>query len=387
MTKRYEELDSLRGIAAFVVLFGHVLMLNAVFLENTYGNTDYWLVNAVKYSPLHIFFAGNEAVMLFFILSGFVLALPFLKGKDTNYTAYLVKRLCRIYIPYIVAVLIGIGFALYFSRGGAEGYETHRMFLSTVDVGLVLNHIFMIGVYDTAAINPPIWSLVHEMRISLIFPLLMVLIIRLDWKKVMLIAAALSISSLVINVLFPPDNPAVSFEKTFHYISLFLMGALLAKHKDDLIVRFQQTKRSLRPVLATTGVMMFTYPFWFISDSFLLHNFVVNDWIVAGGAAIFILSSLSFKGVSTVLTKRPFLLLGRISYSLYLVHAIVMFVVIKLIGTSLPFPMTGVIIIVASLLVAYFFSNLVEKTSIKLGRKLSKRTESSSRGRGLKKAN
>lgn len=56
-----------------------------------------------------LFWNGHSAVILFFVLSGFVLSLPFFKGEyKFDYSRYLVKRICRIYIPYLIIIMLAI---------------------------------------------------------------------------------------------------------------------------------------------------------------------------------------------------------------------------------------------------------------------------------------
>lgn len=72
MNNRFNEFDSLRGLAAVSVVLCHLLPL---------GN--YTLINTLDKTPFHLLWAGHEAVILFFILSGFVLSLLIImKVKD-----------------------------------------------------------------------------------------------------------------------------------------------------------------------------------------------------------------------------------------------------------------------------------------------------------------
>lgn len=67
---RFHELDGLRGLAALTVYFSHLI--------GTFNfSSDYF--TKVSNSPLHLFWHGEGAVQLFFILSGFVLTLPYRK--------------------------------------------------------------------------------------------------------------------------------------------------------------------------------------------------------------------------------------------------------------------------------------------------------------------
>lgn len=115
-THRIEALDSLRGIAALQVLLHHCLLcvpvLYTVFSYKAplpFTGAENTILNAVTFSPLHFFWLGSEPVILFFVLSGFVLSIPFNDGgQNFDYKAYFVKRLIRLYIPYIVSILLSM---------------------------------------------------------------------------------------------------------------------------------------------------------------------------------------------------------------------------------------------------------------------------------------
>src|SRR5947209_3137330 len=101
MAGRLKELDSVRGLAAATVVLSHTTIVLPIIAKPTFGRPGGEWVNALKYSPVHVFFAGYEAVIMFFILSGFVLSLPFHHGAGPSYREFLIKRIHRIYVPYI----------------------------------------------------------------------------------------------------------------------------------------------------------------------------------------------------------------------------------------------------------------------------------------------
>ena len=105
---RYGELDSLRGVAALIVLIGHYLMIFPAYESYRYELNSPFIVYLVKETPLRMFFSsGNESVILFFVLSGFVLYVS-INNSKFHYPTYIIKRICRIYIPYLVAIIIAI---------------------------------------------------------------------------------------------------------------------------------------------------------------------------------------------------------------------------------------------------------------------------------------
>lgn len=119
-TQRYQQLDALRGLAALAVVFHHCLLIPSSF--------DYsMLAHILMSSPLGIVRAGSEAVNLFFVLSGFVLALQ-LNDSDMNYSQYLTRRVCRIWIPYICAItfaIILINWTVLSTRVRAHAWSCH----------------------------------------------------------------------------------------------------------------------------------------------------------------------------------------------------------------------------------------------------------------------
>ncbi len=93
---RYVELDSIRGLAAFTVVMSHFFGIWQ--FEPAY--------NYVRMSPFRVVVAGHEAVVLFFVLSGFVLSVQCSGKRPLTYPRYLLKRFCRIYLPFVAAVLL-----------------------------------------------------------------------------------------------------------------------------------------------------------------------------------------------------------------------------------------------------------------------------------------
>ena len=101
---------------------------------------------------------------------------------------------------------------------------------------LIAQHILLVGKYNTDAYNGVIWSLVHEMRISIIFPLILMICLRKTLRCSLLLLFSFSICSVVILFLFRSGLTLTSYALTLHYTVLFLLGALVAKYKNNLIV-------------------------------------------------------------------------------------------------------------------------------------------------------
>src|SRR5579871_5000823 len=92
---RVVSLDALRGLAAATVVLHHSLVVYpqfwAAYLPNRILSTP---IKVLARTPLHLAWGGLEAVVVFFVLSGYVLSLPFLGQYPPRYLAFAAKRFC-----------------------------------------------------------------------------------------------------------------------------------------------------------------------------------------------------------------------------------------------------------------------------------------------------
>jgi peptidoglycan/LPS O-acetylase OafA/YrhL len=84
----------------------------------------------IRLSPLRLFVAGHAAVIVFFLLGGFVLALPY-RSRQPPAIGFIIRRTCRIYIPFAFAVFLAAAFLIlipgvYPIPGTAELLELSR---------------------------------------------------------------------------------------------------------------------------------------------------------------------------------------------------------------------------------------------------------------------
>ncbi|MED3985234.1 acyltransferase [Peribacillus simplex] len=365
---RYEEFDSLRGLAALIVLIGHYLMVYPSYANYQYDSNSSHLIYLFKETPLRLFFSsGNESVILFFVLSGFVLYLSVNSAKF-HYSTYLIKRVFRIYIPYLVAISVAILSKMLLSHIDLP-YITNwfsKSWTSQDTPSLLIEHLLFIGQYNTDAYNNVIWSLVHEMRISIVFPLLIFLFVRKKLKYSLLWLFVLIFSSTFCLYLVGSSVDITSILLSFHYSTLFLMGAILAKYRHELFAYTLKMKKTVKIVLLLGAIICFMYE-GIIGEVDFLNNYIFRDYVVSCGVCMFIIMSVCSQKVSTILRSRMLTLLGNISYSLYLYHLISLFSLMYLFYNKLP---TGLILIFSFFLsfllssVSYLF---VEKPCMKLG--------------------
>ncbi|PEF09666.1 acyltransferase [Bacillus thuringiensis] len=355
MSKRIKELDSIRGLAALTVVFGHFcLMLPS-------------LPNSIKFSPLRFLWAGGEAVIVFYVLSGFVLSMALYHSK-TNYWGYLIKRFVRIYIPYYFWMIVTFVLFILFSSYEVVGlrdwfYDRWQGPITKLDI---LNHFVLLNNFFTENYNPVIWSLAQEMRISIVFPLLFLLFYKLNWKKTILFALSFSLISVVLNMLHigKAEGFYNGYADTLHFTSMFMVGMLLFKYQEKLIYSYRNMKKFKKGFLITLGVILYLYSILIYGFSRNDTTFLIKDWGVVMGVSIFIIMAMSNLKVKAFLNKSVFVYLGEISYSIYLCHFPIMMVLFKLLYTKIPIFFLLTLCIAMTLLFSIVSYHLIEKKCI-----------------------
>jgi peptidoglycan/LPS O-acetylase OafA/YrhL len=190
--ERLNYLDSVRGIAACIVVLHHCWL--------AFGNTVSG-INAA-FASLPTFFtylfqkilAGHAAVIIFFVLSGFVLALSSLK-QPMSYAGFTIKRIFRIYPAFVFVVLSSYALHLILGVDHDGGSEFLRNSVINADLSWVtlIKHLVLWGTQKANRLDCVIWSLVHEVRISLIFPLIL-LAVRKQGRRALLGFFSLSLA-------------------------------------------------------------------------------------------------------------------------------------------------------------------------------------------------
>ncbi|MBE1507065.1 peptidoglycan/LPS O-acetylase OafA/YrhL [Rhizobium viscosum] len=315
----------------------------------------------VKYTPLRAFANGRPAVVLFFVLSGFVLAASFEK-QTLSYPGYLIRRFCRIYLPFATAIAFAVALFILSPSGPIEGlteWFNASSWTAAPSSDVVAGHLTMTGRDAHIQLNNVMWSLIHELRISVLFPLIVLLAIW-NWRVTLTALACLWLLSEAVGRLTPEGSILASILDTAGYILLFAVGAICFYHRQLLA---SIAGRAPVWAVAITALVLMAIPAG-APASELLYGLASVALI---GAAI------GHKNAQSFFTSAPLLWLGTISYSLYLFHLpIVLFTLRHWYGVvDNRFLVVG--IIASSLAAAQLAYWLVEKPSDQLGRVLSRR--------------
>ena len=166
------EIDGLRFLAIITVLLYH---LNTVFSKEIGLGLSNALVemggSKSDFSLAWWWVRLDLGVKVFFAISGFVLALPFLKyylgisDKKVQLKSYFVRRLTRLEPPFIITLVLFYLVHVFLLN------EDASIFLKHLGAGLIYGHVFIFGTANP--INPVTWSLETEAQFYIIIPLIM----------------------------------------------------------------------------------------------------------------------------------------------------------------------------------------------------------------------
>lgn len=364
---RFTSLDALRGGAALAVVVFHALFSieggEALIKPLDYALFD---LRTALLLPLRPFWMGHEAVILFFVLSGLVLTLPVFRRGLSSYPGYVLKRFCRLFLPAVAAVLLSI--ALLAIVGTAPAPWPMPMldllWRTPPSIDLVLRHLLLLSdgkldeFYD---LDVPLWTLEVEWRISLLLPFLALLARRSD---VAVLAVAAS------GMLLPPAEQRLLGTEmlgSLRYLPVFTIGLLLAKHLDTILGRIRALPPAARLALWLLCILLIYARVLLPAPAVQAHHRL----LIGIGAALLIALVLTSSPAQRALGLRPLQWLGRVSFSLYLLHMPIMLAAARLLPDAIT-PIWRVAIgIGLSLVLAELFHRLVEKPSMVAGRRLS----------------
>jgi len=366
---RIAHLDSLRGLAALVVVFHHCLMTIPQFASVYERPATTPLMRLLGNSPLHLLWDGPEFVLVFFTLSGFVLSLPYWGNKPLTYGQFVVRRIFRIYPAYFVAIVIGMILMTLLSHGPLHGLSdwTQQFWNRPLDWKIIGDQIFLMASGGDNYIDTPVWSLVVEMHASLLFPLLILVIC---WSETGAFLGALALAFLGdwAARIDPGGHPFLtSFATSASYLWLFVAGALMARHRGALAQFVSRIPLAAQLIVLACALVALNAIWQFGST---------EQWrfLEQTGAVVLVGSAAFMPWMKRVLDVAPLRWLGKISYSLYLIHFIVLFSLLYAFRAYVTFPRILIAVPTLSILAAALLYRLVEKPSIAWGHRFSEAT-------------
>ncbi len=315
-------LDLVRGLAAFVVLIGHVR-------ERFFGQyrPDLTGIPDVFIKIFYVLFGmGTQAVMCFFVMSGLLIAPRFLKGKaiDGAYLGeYALARLSRIYVVAIPALLISMGVAkLSLSQFGH--YPTVFGSQCNPDVAdLAINLAFASkAFYPVICSNAPFWSIHNEAFYYALFPALIITLTsaRPVWRAISGMFLAIVVVALIA---FDP----LDIHNTLLLFPIWILGGM------TLALPPPKGGSWFWGILTVIAVILPNLlPF--------KSTWLIEDYALAISLCLFLRSVADGSFVPPAWIGRVVKWLADISFSLYLSHIFLVDYIRSYLefGSGIPFP-------------------------------------------------
>ncbi len=298
-------LDLLRAAAALLVLFAHSRALYFVYIS--FDDEP----NVVLKLFYFVTGVGHEAVVIFFVLSGFLiggsLTESMLRG-DFSLPRYLIARFARIYAVYIPALIITQAVFFFGSLLLNDPGDGPLFISKQLDFGGVSQAIcFLSGLQGFACPawrqNQPLWSLGFEWALYLLAPAIIQLVVWRASRGLRLLGIAL-VCAIAATVCRHHDPVEAAF-----FCGAWFLGVAA--------FRLMRTRPVPLPVgLVGIGVM--------IAGMFLAHRYpdypnrqIMTDLIIAAGAA----AAIACRPLAALpLAPRFFGWAAGFSYTLYAIH-------------------------------------------------------------------
>jgi len=210
--KKILAIEAIRGFAAIYVMFGHVIQLYQ----------PYSFFPEYRFAVKTLFGYGNEAVILFFIVSGFSIhysssSIAF--SQKESIKKYVFKRFRRIYPLYLLSLIISL----------VVLWITHMPFGIN---SIILSFALLTDVSDGAFASPistnfPIWSLSYEAVYYLLYPVLLIVFRKTGIRNMIIYSVIISLVAGGISLSVYRNH----FSNIIQLYWVWVAGAVIADFK------------------------------------------------------------------------------------------------------------------------------------------------------------
>jgi len=423
-------IDGLRGIAAAIVATDHYFMggvLDSAFLS-------YWADppeenrRLIQLPPIRLLFAAHAMVPLFLVISGYAISINLLKLRKSNpadfvrrLSSAVTRRIFRIYLPVFVITVISQ--ILYFCNifnwtfgddalWGRKPWTAPWLHITFV-FRYMIDNMNIINFQGNPGLNGQLWTMPLEFRGSCI---VYITVLGLAFWRPQL--RRIAIASLAAYWFYFGQWDIFAFLSGLYLAEIRIIS--LSQTDDSVNLPFH-IRKSWAPNLNFKGidfaliqaVVCFTFGFWLVclsDDGFLPPGYQFlecfessrweGDWAILSkiwktvGSLLVVYGISQSPALQKPLDSRPIQYLGKISFSLYLVHQTVYHLVRDPVlgilwyvatGESYPGTMeasthTGpfafswlvgfAIMTVINLYVAHFYTKFVDERCVQIAKKI-----------------
>jgi peptidoglycan/LPS O-acetylase OafA/YrhL len=343
--KYMKQLDGLRAIAVFSVLYTHYLP------------EKYWLFGI---------YWGGIGVRLFFVLSGFLITSILLKCRQYiesqqqtiffTVRQFYIRRFLRLLPLYYVTLAIAYIVNIPPVR---ETIAWHIPYLSNI-------YFAIQGEYDASVSH--LWSLAVEEQFYLLLPWLILLIHKKFLLPTIIILISIAPLFRLVSSIIGLNQVAI-WVMMPNFLDTLGLGSLLAylNYQED---KFKKShKKKLLKIFLVVGIFLWIFSNIIKNNNiqflkiFAIHEIALGlifTWLIAK-------ASIGFKGlIGKTLELEPLVYLGKISYGIYLLHLFMPYIVKKAfsvfgLSSYLSLPVLTLLSSVATIILATISWHFLEK--------------------------
>jgi peptidoglycan/LPS O-acetylase OafA/YrhL len=299
MNKRFEALDAFRGLCALSVVVFHMRMVGSI-------------------TELDFFRGSAIFVEFFFVLSGFVLAHGYGFKENLNFKIFMKARFFRLYplhfFMFLVFVALEFGKLFAYKFGGFV--FNNEPFTNSFAISEMIPNLLLIQSWtpftDHKTFNIPSWSISIEFYLYALLFLSIVVFKRnriLSWAFISFIALLLMyfksevlVSPVLrgLSCFFGGAFTYVIYKKLSHFKPSYISGSIIEVILLTCVVLIVQSQAEHRSIIASV-LFFFTVLFFAFESGFF----------------------------STLLKIKPLQYAGKLSYSIYMTHAAILFCLVS----------------------------------------------------------
>ncbi|NKK91559.1 acyltransferase family protein [Rhizobium leguminosarum bv. viciae] len=309
-------LDGLRGVAALLVVEAHIGFIFPI-------------------TAPHLVTLGDEAVGLFFALSGFLMAHLYGSRPVTreNVLDFLVNRFARIYPVYLAAVVFVAMLSIM------QNLDFVQPIVGVTDF---VRHVFLLGSSGV------FWSIPPEIQFYLLFPVLWLCLAQPHRYSGVIVGLTVVV---VVDGLIELPGPGIMLVSKLPYFLFGAIAGMMHSHWN----RWNPS--------ALTGILTLFLLAVFFTYRHVSSGFTPEFWSLQSAVAAAVIVGLVARQppiAAHVLAAGPVRFLGRISFSLYLFHVPIMFLTRLTFDALMPEPALIVVTLFVAAIGAWFIHETIE---------------------------
>lgn len=349
--KKYEYIDSLRGIAILLVIFVHT----GSVLDNM---MPYFSDRSIL---VQMIYNGQYGVQMFFIVSAFTLMMSYYNRIDEQHRTrnFFIRRIFRIVPMYYAAII-------YFTIYKYLDISLSHIDFSAVPYKALLYNLFFVNAFMPNHVNgyvPGGWSVSVEFIFYLFVPLIC--------SKIKNVNSALIFTLITLLIpVFLGDLLGRIFYSYIFFCQLPIFGLGIFAYM--FLNRSGETLKPVTLILLAAVVFIFCY-----TD-------IPIDFMHGIGFIIILITQSRYN--LKVLSNRVLAAIGKVSFSMYLVHFAIIYIFndlrfyniipVNSFGTSLiNFLLMYLLLVFLTFIVSKLTYTLIEIPGQNLGRKLIKKLD------------